>query len=65
MTNEEQLARAYPKEISRIKELASARFLAQSETTGPATTLASAFDWYTTAEGWEFWNELYETGYSR
>lgn len=63
MTNEEQLAKAYPEQITRIKELAGADFLARSEVTSPATTLATAFDWYTTAEGWEFWNNLYERGH--
>lgn len=62
MTNGEQLAKAFPKQIARIRQLADDKFLAQEPDTSAPNTLAAAFDWFSTAEGWEFWNDLYQFG---
>lgn len=63
MTNDEQLAAAYPKQIARIRQLAGAEWMAKSpESRSAPNTLASAFDWWTTDEGGEYWNDLYECG---
>lgn len=62
MTNEELLAKNFPKQIDRIKQLATAEFLGNEADNNAPNTLAAAFDWFSTAEGLEFWNDLYEYG---
>jgi len=62
MTNDQQLSEKYPDLIDRIRELVDAGFLDKSpETRSAPNTLASAFDWAKTKEGWDFWNEVYRT----
>ena len=63
MTNEEQLAKAYPKHIDRLRELCPEEFLKDETEHGrhPANTMAAGFDWDQTKEGWAYWNDLYES----
>lgn len=65
MTRLEVLTKYYPKTIGVIKERARPGFLARKATTNAPNELASAFDWFSSPEGWEYWNALYERGADR
>jgi hypothetical protein len=65
MTILEILTKHYPKTISIIKERAKPGYLEQVATTSAPNELAGAFDWFSSPEGLEFWNELYERGTDR
>lgn len=62
MTNDAQLADAFPKQIERIRKLAEVEFLNHRAECSAPYTLAAAFDWYGTNEGWDYWNDLYRSG---
>lgn len=61
-TRDDILAKAYPKHIERIRELAGSKFMRAPPTTCAANELASGFDWHATTEGQEYWMKLYERG---
>lgn len=65
-TNDQLLAESYPQHIERIRALATPGFLAKdAEMKSGPNSLSCAFLWHDTAEGWEFWNDLYERGPSQ
>ncbi len=60
MTNEDQLAANFPDHIDSIRKNAVKGFLEKTpEIRAPKDTMAAAFDWATSPEGWQFWNDLY------
>jgi hypothetical protein len=65
MTRDEVLAKAYPGNIERIRRLAEVGSLQRQATSSPANELATVFSWYSTDEGWDYWNDLYERGTDR
>lgn len=62
MTNGEKITKFYPKNAALIRERIGTRWDEVSEMSAP-NIIASLFDWYASPEGWEFWNELYESGH--
>ena len=58
-TRDELLAKAFPAQIERIRTLAGPAILREA-TNSAANELATVFDWAETAEGWNYWSDLYE-----
>lgn len=61
MTNRDQLSKHFPEQMPRIETLVGPGWLdGDPEGQHPRDTLASAFIWNSTSEGWDYWNKLCE-----